>query len=230
MSLAFAGLFYIRSKRASHAHINESLSVSEPEKCRYRWRPLSGGFSVRQAHFLKGKDAMNIVPLNYKGEIVSFNTDGWINVTGVAERFGKRIDNWMRLAETLEYVRALDEALTGKGSQILHPSQSRYVKTSKARKDRGGGTWLHPKLSVAFARWCDARFAVWCDLHIDSLLRGELTEHQKYEQACRIRDDRKSKASNGAREMARWRWDKPVIEANVEYWREQLQLTLDIAC
>ena len=145
---------------------------------------------------------MNIVPLNYKGEIVSFNTDGWINVTGVAERFGKRIDNWMRLAETLEYVRALDEALTGKESQILHPSQSRYVKTSKARKDRGGGTWLHPKL----------------------------TEQQKYEQACRIRDDRKSKASNGAREMARWRWDKPVIEANVEYWREQLQLTLDIAC
>ena len=173
---------------------------------------------------------MNIVPLNYKGEIVSFNTDGWINVAGVAERFGKRIDNWMRLAETLEYVRALDEALTGKESQILHPSQSRYVKTSKARKDRGGGTWLHPKLSVAFARWCDARFAVWCDLHIDSLLRGELTEQQKYEQACRIRDDRKSKASNGAREMARWRWDKPVIEANVEYWREQLQLTLDIAC
>lgn len=172
---------------------------------------------------------MNIVPLNYKGEIVSFNTDGWINVTGVAERFGKRIDNWMRLAETLEYVRALDEALTGKESQILHPSQSRYVKTSKARKDRGGGTWLHPKLSVAFARWCDARFAVWCDLHIDSLLRGELTEQQKYEQACRIRDDRKSKASNGAREMARWRWDKPVIEANVEYWREQLQLTLDMA-
>ncbi|HGE5211884.1 TPA: KilA-N domain-containing protein [Escherichia coli] len=73
---------------------------------------------------------MNIVPLNYKGEIVSFNTDGWINVTGVAERFGKRIDNWMRLAETLEYVRALDEALTGKESQILHPSQSRYVKDS----------------------------------------------------------------------------------------------------
>lgn len=45
---------------ASHAHINESLSVSEPEKCRYRWRPLSGGFSVRQARFLKGlRNAFN---------------------------------------------------------------------------------------------------------------------------------------------------------------------------
>lgn len=58
-----AGLFYIRSKRASHAHINESLSVSGPENCRYRWRPLSGGFSVRQAHFLKGKDAMKAITL-----------------------------------------------------------------------------------------------------------------------------------------------------------------------
>ncbi len=106
---------------------------------------------------------MNIVPLNYKGEIVSFNTDGWINVTGVAERFGKRIDNWMRLAETLEYVRALDEALTGKESQILHPSQSRYVKTSKARKDRGGGVrgyiqnfQLHLPVGVMIVLLCGA--------------------------------------------------------------------------
>ena len=59
MSLAMRGFFISEFHSASHAHINESLSVSEPEKCRYRWRPLSGGFSVRQAHFLKGKDAMN---------------------------------------------------------------------------------------------------------------------------------------------------------------------------
>lgn len=71
---------------------------------------------------------MNVIPLNYKGEAVRFNTDGWVNVTGIAERYGKRIDNWMRPAETLEYVRALDDALTGEESQILHPSQSRYVK------------------------------------------------------------------------------------------------------
>lgn len=172
---------------------------------------------------------MNVIPLEYKGEAVCFNTDGWVNVTGVAERFGKRVDNWMRLVETLEYVRALDQALTGNESKILHPSQSSYVRTSKARKDRGGGTWLHPKLSVAFARWCDASFAVWCDLHIDSLLRGELSEQQRFEQSCRIRDDRKSKASKGAREMARWRWDKPELDAHVDYWRNQLQLILDIA-
>ncbi|MDN0092687.1 KilA-N domain-containing protein, partial [Yersinia ruckeri] len=73
---------------------------------------------------------MNIIPLSYKGESVRFNTEGWVNVTDVAEKFGKRIDNWMRLAETLEYIRALDEAMTGVESEILHPSKCRYVKTS----------------------------------------------------------------------------------------------------
>ncbi|MDI9222131.1 hypothetical protein QMZ30_14595 [Pantoea sp. EA-12] len=56
-----------------------------------------------------------------------------------------------------------------------------------------------------------------------------MSEQQRFEQACRIRDDRKSKASKGAREMARWRWDKPELNASVDYWRDQLQLTLDIA-
>jgi len=172
---------------------------------------------------------MNIIPLNYKGEAVRFNSEGWVNATDIAKRFGKRLSHWLDNAETLEYVQALDEALKGADSQILHVRNSGYVKSSKARSDRGGGTWLHPKLSVAFARWCDARFAVWCDLHIDSLLRGELTEHQQFNKACKIFEDRKAKASLGASEMAKWRWDKPKVVANVEYWREKLQLTLDIA-
>ena len=37
---------------------------------------------------------------------------------------------------------------------------------------RGGGTWLHPKLAVSFARWLDLKFAIWADLHIDALLRS----------------------------------------------------------
>jgi len=95
---------------------------------------------------------MNVIPLNYKGEAVRFNTDGWINATDIAARFGKRLDHWLANAETLEYVRALDEVYSGQASEILHTRYSGYVKTSKARKDRGGGTRMHPKLSVAFAR------------------------------------------------------------------------------
>ena len=43
----------------------------------------------------------------------------------------------------------------------------------KTRRGQHGGTWLHPRLAVFFARWCDTRFAVWCDMFIDRILRGE---------------------------------------------------------
>lgn len=117
--------------------------------------------------------AKAIIPRDYQGHPVRFNADGWLHATEIAERFGKRLDHWLENAETLTYIRALDEVLTGQQTGILDTRKSGYVKTSRARADRGGGTWLHPKLAVMFARWLDAKFAVWCDMQIDTLLRGD---------------------------------------------------------
>lgn len=170
----------------------------------------------------------NVIPLHYQGQPVCFSADGWLHATKIAERFGKRLDHWLENAETLEYIRALDEALTGRQAKILDTRKSGYVRTSRARADRGGGTWLHPKLAVAFARWLDARFSVWCDMRIDALLHGDLTVRQRFDQACRHLEGRRDLASAGARELARWRWDKPGLEHEVDHWREQLQLTLGL--
>lgn len=117
--------------------------------------------------------AKAIIPHDYQGQPVAFDASGWLHATAIAERFGKRLDHWLENAETLAYVRALDEVLTGHKTGILDTRKSGYVKTSRARADRGGGTWLHPKLAVMFARWLDAKFAVWCDMQIDALLRGD---------------------------------------------------------
>jgi len=65
---------------------------------------------------------MNIVPLNYKGEAVRFNTDGGINATDIASRFGKRSEHGLSNAETLEYVRAPEvnvKILLGRQCSIL---------------------------------------------------------------------------------------------------------------
>jgi len=113
-----------------------------------------------------------IIPFDYQGQPVRFNSEGWFFATEVAERFGKRLDHWLDNAETLDYVRALDELQhpAGGPSTISNPRISGYLKT---RRGNTGGTWLHPKLAVMFSRWCDAKFAVWCDMQIDALLRGE---------------------------------------------------------
>ncbi|WP_025126477.1 KilA-N domain-containing protein [Pseudomonas sp. PH1b] len=160
----------------------------------------------------------NVIPFHYQGKAVRFNSDGWINATDVAKRFGKRPVEWLRLPESIKYMEALARHLNVGESHHL-------VRTSKGR---AGGTWLHPKLAVSFARWLDVDFAVWADLHIDALLRGELNEKQQFDRACRALSDGQQIASISGRQLAQWKGRKPALEHQVEYWRDQLQLTLGL--
>ena len=99
----------------------------------------------------------------YQGHTIQFNDAGWFNATVAAEKFGRRPNDWLRLPDSTRYIAALER----KYGKIP------YVKTSRARADRGGGTWMHPKLGVAFARWLDVDFAVWCDEQIETIIHGE---------------------------------------------------------
>lgn len=159
-----------------------------------------------------------IIPFHYEGQAVRFNSDGWINATDVAKRYGKRPVDWLKQDDTKQYLVALGEALNCDPGSLLETKRGRYQ----------SGTWLHPKLGVAFARWLDMKFSVWCDLHIDALLRGELNEKQQFDRACRMYTEAKNFASLGGRELARWRVKKPGLVHQVDYWRDQLQMTLGL--
>jgi hypothetical protein len=108
----------------------------------------------------------NIIKYDFQGNLYSFRLDGWFNATEAAARFGKRPANWLELPGTKSYVAALAKALG--------------IKVGKSdfgliRAKRGGsapGTWMHPKLAVAFARWLSDDFGVWCDLQIDAIIRN----------------------------------------------------------
>lgn len=160
----------------------------------------------------------NVIPFRYQGQPVRFNSDGWINATEIATREGRRLDKWLGTQETQAYIAALARHLnTPKKGDLI-----------RGKRGRGGGTWLHPKLAVAFARWISPDFAVWCDLHIDALLRGELNEKQQFDRACKALSDATEIASLSGKELARFRWRKPGLIAQVEHWRGQLQLTLGL--
>lgn len=118
-----------------------------------------------------------LITLEYDGMPVDFTGEAWFNATEVAERFGKRVDNWLRLAETKEYMTEL--------AGVLNPSHLRELNSRnpghliRTRRGAKGGTWMHPKLGVAFARWLDVRFAVWCDMQIDKILRGGIADWRR---------------------------------------------------
>ena len=129
-------------------------------------------------HAARISGVTTVVTAEYKGQGYSFRDDGWFNATEAAQRYGKEPAQWQRLPATIEYV----EALKRRYGEITH------VETSRARADRGGGTWLHPKLAVPFARWLDMDFSLWCDEQIDRLLRGDLLNEGDVDELTTVRD------------------------------------------
>lgn len=164
----------------------------------------------------------NVIPFRYQGQSVRFNTDGWIDATEAAKQFGKKPAKWLELPSTKSYMAALSRHLDL--DVDVRKSDIKLVETSRVRGK--AGTWLHPKLAVAFARWLSDDFAVWCDLHIDALLRGEHTERQQFDRACKALAAGQQWAGLSGKQLAKWRWSKQGLEQQVEHWRAQLQMTL----
>ena len=100
-----------------------------------------------------------IIKADFDGSVVTLNSDGWINATAIADANGKRVGDWVDLPSTREYVERLNTRLSGNLIQ--------------AKRGRNGGTWLHPKLAVMFARWISVDFAIWCDEQIDEIIHGK---------------------------------------------------------
>lgn len=101
----------------------------------------------------------NLVKADYRGIAVAFTEEAWFNATLVADKYGKRVADWLENSETQNYIAALAEILKVPKEALL-----------KTRRGRYGGTWMHPRLGVPFARWLDVRFGVWCDDQIYQIL------------------------------------------------------------
>ena len=99
-----------------------------------------------------------LIQADFDGQVMQFNSDGWFNATAAAEKFGKRVGDWIDLPSTKEYMEKLNTRYSG----IL----------MNAKRGKNGGTWLHPKLAVSFARWLSVDFAIWCDEQINIIIRG----------------------------------------------------------
>lgn len=99
----------------------------------------------------------------YQNSPIQFEViDGQVmaNATNMADAFGKKMDGYLRLKSTKEYVSALE-------------SRNANLRIIKIQQGKGKvqGTWINEKLVIDFARWLSADFAVWCDEKIADLLR-----------------------------------------------------------
>lgn len=85
--------------------------------------------------------------------------DGFFNLTDLLNNWNtynstkKELKDYFDNKATQEFIKALAD------EENLHGEKSPYVK-SKARADRGGGTWGHPLLFIDFAMWLNPVFKV----------------------------------------------------------------------
>lgn len=114
---------------------------------------------------------MNVIK-SFGDIAVSFRNDGFLNASAIAAHFGKRVPDFIKTEQNQEYIAALAEHLSKTLKIVFDKNQLVIVK--KGSPANGGGTWLHPKLAIHFARWLDPRFAVWCDEQIEHILSGSL--------------------------------------------------------
>ena len=112
---------------------------------------------------------MSIKKFNYEGKPISFEfSDGnkMINATEMAKPFKKRVNDFLRLNGTKDYILLL-EARYG---------NPRNGKRETLRVVQGGspelqGTWMDEKLALKFAAWLAPVFELWIYDRIEELLK-----------------------------------------------------------
>ncbi|WP_107971942.1 KilA-N domain-containing protein [Neisseria elongata] len=120
---------------------------------------------------------MSIQTFSFNQFSVSFQENGYLNATAIAEQYDKRVGNYLRNERTQEYITALNERLFNPETRNRATAENQLVIIKKGGNDKNSqGTWLHPKLAVDFARWLNPKFAVWCDEQIETLLNGKVSD------------------------------------------------------
>jgi len=123
--------------------------------------------------------------------IVKCREDIYINATPIAQTFKTRIDKYLKSEQTQRYIKELENIfLTNPkwGELEKEKQDSNYplngqIESKKQpktilekygfvykRSGRYGGTWLHRKLFLNFARWLSPRFEIMCDQIIEQIV------------------------------------------------------------
>ncbi|MDO5653626.1 MAG: P63C domain-containing protein [Brachymonas sp.] len=133
----------------------------------------------------------DLISSDFNGHSISFTSEAWFNATQAAAKWGKEPTQWLRQRETAEYIDALarhmgycgflpelnkikdldGSSATSRRQILALVKKVGLVKTRAGAPETGGGTWMHPKLGMPFARWLDLHFAIWCDEQIDNIVR-----------------------------------------------------------
>lgn len=83
-------------------------------------------------------------------------------LTDMAHATGKRVNDWLRLGGTEEYLEALSAATGIPATEAVQVIQGGTPEIQ--------GTWAHRRICLRFAQWCSPEFAVQVDTWVEELM------------------------------------------------------------
>lgn len=114
-------------------------------------------------------DGGDIRIFQYNGSDITFNSGStvMVNATQMAKPFGKRPVDWLKTAQSQEFLKAM--------SEVKKITSEDLLKIKKGGDNHAQGTWMHEDVALEFARWLSPEFAIWCNDRIKELLRHGMT-------------------------------------------------------
>lgn len=107
---------------------------------------------------------------HYNGAPVTFRLGEatMVNATEMAKPFGKQAKDWLRSAQTTEFLNVLASERQICLSQLVIVQKGNSSQFQQ-------GTWMHEDVALEFARWLSPQFAIWCNDRIKELMRYGMT-------------------------------------------------------
>lgn len=106
---------------------------------------------------------------NFAGvEIRMRKSDGFLNAKDMAKVKNKKVNDYFRLDQTKEFIKALEKKVDG-------ISRLPIIDTITKGANEFRGTWIHPKLAIHFAMWISPEFSVEVTDWVERFMRGDIT-------------------------------------------------------
>lgn len=112
----------------------------------------------------------NLIKHSYNGAIISQESDGYVSLTDMAKAADKRVNDYLAIKTTKEYLDALSADTNIPASALVN------VFKGGAGKQ---GTWAHPEVAIDFAQWCSPKFKVWANRTLRGIISQSAPEPKK---------------------------------------------------
>ena len=90
--------------------------------------------------------------------IIPLREDGYIYATGLCKAVGKKVNHWLSLRETKNFVIQLENKFNKSDTVITASGLIEIYKGGNAKYNQG--TWIHPDLGLNLAQWCSPNFSI----------------------------------------------------------------------